>query len=146
MIASFAGVMCSCQDADKLVTNAGAVSVGAGSVDSLTTPNTARVNIWFQKKDYSQIQTAGILFGQTKDLDFLITYGKDINIKFDNRDVCVFDLIELKPNSEYYYVGYAKLASGVTSYSGIRYLKTLKDDISITPGLVTFEPNPLAQM
>ena len=144
MIASFAGVMCSCQDADKLVTNAGAVSVGAGSVDSLTTPNTARVNIWFQKKDYSQIQTAGILFGQTKDLDFLITYGKDINIKFDNRDVCQFDLIELKPNSEYYYVGYAKLASGVTSYSGIRYLKTLKDDISITPGLVTFEPMDLA--
>ena len=140
IIASFAGVMCSCQDADKLVTNAGAVSVGAGSVDSLTTPNTARVNIWFQKKDYSQIQTAGILFGQVKDLDFLITYGEDINIKFDNRDVCVFDLIELKPNTEYYYVGYAKLASGITSYSGIRYLKTLKDDISITPGLVTFNP------
>lgn len=140
MIASLAGVMCSCEEDDKLVTNADAVTVSAGSVDSLTTPNTARVKVWYKKENYSQIQTAGILFGQTKDLDFLVTYGEDINIQFDNRDTCVFDLTELEPNTEYYYVGYAKLASGASSYSGIRYLKTLKDDISVTPGLVTFNP------
>ena len=144
LIASFAGVMCSCEEDEKEITNAGAVAVGAGSVDSLTTPNTARVNVWFRQQDYSQIQTAGILFGQTKDLDFLVTYGEDINVEFKNQDVCVFDLIELQPNSDYYYVGYAKLTSGVVSYSGIRYIKTLKDEISITPGLVTFDPIDLA--
>ncbi|MBE6334413.1 MAG: hypothetical protein E7071_06300 [Bacteroidales bacterium] len=140
MIASLAGVMCSCEEDDKLVTNADAVTVSAGSVDSLTTPNTARVKVWYKKENYSQIQTAGILFGTVKDLDFLVTYGEDINIKFDRRDTCVFDLTELDPNTEYYYVGYAKLASGASSYSGIRFLKTLKDDISVTPGLVTFNP------
>ena len=150
MIASFAGVMCSCEDDDKLVTNADAITVSAGSIDSYTTPNTARVKVWYKKENYSQIETAGVLYGTTKDLDFLITYGYDLSEKFAN-DTVWFDLSELEPNTEYYYVGYAKVPSNVpgeyiNSYSGIRYFKTLKDDISITPGLITFNPVDLANL
>ncbi len=150
MIASFAGVMCSCEDDDKLVTNADAITVSAGSIDSYTTPNTARVKVWFKKENYSQIETAGVLYGTTKDLDFLITYGYDLNIKFA-KDTAWFDLAELEPNTEYFYVGYAKVPTDVpgeyiNSYSGIRYFKTLKDDISITPGLITFNPVDLTNI
>ena len=109
MIASLTGVMCSCEDDDKLVTNADAITVSAGSIDSYTTPNTARVKVWYKKENYSQIETAGVLFGTTKDLDFLITYGYDLNEKFAN-DTVWFDLADLEPNTEYYYVGYAKVS------------------------------------
>ena len=140
MVASLAGVMCSCEEDDKLVTNADSITVSAGTLTDYVTPNTARVKVWFNKKDYPQIKTAGVLYGITKDLDYLITYGYDLNEEFTGNDTTFFDVAELDPKTTYYYVGYCELHDGTMSYSGIRFWQTLKDEISITPGLVTFDP------
>lgn len=146
MVASMAGVMCSCQEDDKLVTNADSITVSAGTITDYVTPNTARVKVWFDKKNYSQIKTAGVLYGITKDLDYLITYGYDLNEAFTGNDTTYFDLAELDPKTTYYYVGYCELHDGTMSYSGIRFWQTLKDEIAITPGLVTFNPVDAADL
>ncbi len=140
---SVAGVFVSCDD-DKLVTDAGLLTVGAGNSVGFTTPNSERVKVWFKKDDYERVSTAGVIYGTKKDEDYLLTYGKVLTEDFNYQDTVTFDLYDLEANTSYYYMGIGVDIKGVTSYSGIRSFTTLKDEISCEPSFLEFKPANIA--